>query len=290
MRWQWAILGLWLLAGAAVAQTVAPQGSPTGSLQAPPKGQAAKPAPPPTPPKAVPRTAVQQVAPFASPVTHPAAHTTSALGHSAPAHHPPPHRTPVVRAPHDAHAHKAVAVHEGERPAAPAKPAAAAVAPPAHPAPPPSAEPPAVPVKGSATGLPLPRWAALRSDDVNLRAGPGARYPIQWVYRRRDLPVRIEREFEVWRLVEDQDGVKGWVHEATLTGRRDFVVRGKEVPLRRAAAADAAPVALLKPGVIGRIRACAAGAAWCEVQVSDYRGWLPREVMWGVFPDEVVSN
>lgn len=80
------------------------------------------------------------------------------------------------------------------------------------------------PTKGSNTGLPLPRFAALRADDVNMRAGPGQRYPIQWVYHRRGLPVQIEREFDVWRLVEDADGVKGWVHQATLIGSRDFVI------------------------------------------------------------------
>lgn len=85
---------------------------------------------------------------------------------------------------------------------------------------------PAVPdaPKGTNTGLPLPRFASLRADKVNMRAGPGERYPIQWVYHRRGLPVQIEREFDVWRLVEDADGVKGWVHQATLAGARDFVV------------------------------------------------------------------
>ncbi|WP_408869838.1 SH3 domain-containing protein [Gluconacetobacter tumulisoli] len=80
--------------------------------------------------------------------------------------------------------------------------------------------------KGTVTGLPLPRFAALRADEVNMRSGPGQRYPIQWVYHRRDLPVEIEREFDVWRLVEDSDGQKGWVHQATLVGTRTFVVPG----------------------------------------------------------------
>nr|WP_240161953.1 SH3 domain-containing protein [Gluconacetobacter azotocaptans] len=80
--------------------------------------------------------------------------------------------------------------------------------------------------KGTVTGLPLPRFAALRADEVNMRSGPGQRYPIQWVYHRRDLPVQIEREFDVWRLVEDSDGQKGWVHQATLVGTRSFVVPG----------------------------------------------------------------
>jgi SH3-like domain-containing protein len=135
----------------------------------------------------------------------------------------------------------------------------------------------------------LPRWASLRSEEVNLRVGPGMNYKIDWVYHRRDLPVQIEREFEVWRQIEDQDGVKGWVHQATLTGRRGFVVKDAERVLRRAAAEDAPAVARLKPGVIGRIRTCEAGAAWCEVQVGDYRGFLKREEFYGTFPNEAVN-
>ena len=139
--------------------------------------------------------------------------------------------------------------------------------------------------KGSNTGLPLPRFAALRTDEVNLRTGPGTRYPIDWVYKRRDLPVQIEREFEVWRLVADQDGVKGWVHQATLTGRRSFVRQGRRArPAARARATTPAAVARLKPGVIGRLRACEAGAPWCQVQVGDYRGWLKRDEFWGILP------
>ena len=32
------------------------------------------------------------------------------------------------------------------------------------------------------------------------------------------------REFETWRLIEDNEGVKGWVHQSNLTGRRSFMV------------------------------------------------------------------
>jgi SH3-like domain-containing protein len=247
----------------------------------------------------------------------------SALGHSSAlgdTTKPPP----VVQAPHDTHAEKLTpaakhtagkhspserapsppataakpapskpsAAKPGAAKTAPAKPAAPAAVPATAPAaegpPAPGATPPEPP-KGTVTNLPLPRWASLRTDEVNLRAGPGTRYPIDWVYKRRDLPVQIEREFEVWRLVEDQDGIKGWVHQATLVGRRSFIVTGAERSLRGEASDDAAVVAILKPGVIGRIRACAAGAAWCEVQVGDYRGWLKRADFWGTYPGEAVQ-
>ncbi len=151
------------------------------------------------------------------------------------------------------------------------------------------APPPDSPGKGSVTGLPLPRFASLRADDVNLRAGPGQRYPIEWLYKRRGLPVQIDREFEVWRLVTAPDGVKGWVHEATLFGRRDFVVTGADRTLRKSAEATARAVAILQPGVVGRIRSCAAGADWCQVQVGDYRGWLRRGDFWGALPNEAIA-
>jgi SH3-like domain-containing protein len=142
---------------------------------------------------------------------------------------------------------------------------------------------------GSVTGLPIPRFAALRSDDVNLRTGPGLRYPTDWVYKRRDLPVQIEREFDVWRLVRDPDGIKGWVHQSNLTGRRSFIVAESDRPLRRQATEDAPPVAILQPGVIGHIRTCQANADWCQVQAGDYRGWLKRTEFWGSLPGEAIN-
>nr|MCV4206394.1 SH3 domain-containing protein [Roseomonas sp. SXEYE001] len=142
---------------------------------------------------------------------------------------------------------------------------------------------------GPVTNLPLPRFAALRADEVNLRAGPGTRYPIQWTYQRRDLPVQIVHEFELWRRIRDMEGTEGWVHQSNLTGRRSFLVTGQERVLWRRPEETAPVVARLKPGVLGRIRVCEAGGAWCEVQVGDYRGWLRRTEFYGAMPDEEVK-
>ncbi len=154
------------------------------------------------------------------------------------------------------------------------------------PGPDPAPEKPAEPTKGSVTGQPLPRFAALRADEVYMRVGPGKRYPIEWVYKRRDLPVQIEREFEEWRLVRDQENIKGWMHQATLAPRRTGVVVGGEHVLRGDARDDAAPVARLKPGVIVRLRSCDATSDWCQAQIQDYRGWVRRSEVWGLLPGE----
>lgn len=174
----------------------------------------------------------------------------------------------------------------------PQRPAARPPAPAVIPAPivpTPEPEKPATPTKGSNSGLPLPRFAALRSDEVYLRTGPGPRYPIDWVYKRRDFPLEIEREFDIWRLVRDQEGVRGWVNTQTLSPRRTAVVTGAERVLRRDAKDDAAPVARLKPGVVVRLRSCEAGSEWCQATVGDHRGWMKRTELWGTYPGEEIK-
>jgi SH3-like domain-containing protein len=234
-----------------------------------------------------------------TPVKPPAAAPVQPVHQDAPSHHQAaaPHHTPVVKPHGSGHAEKPAAhPSPGKSHNPPAKPHAAPPVAATPPAPQPAtalpdAAPPAKPAepeKPDANAQKLPRFAALRSDDVNLRAGPGTRYPIEWVYKRRDLPVEIEREFEVWRLVRDMDGIRGWVHQATLTGRRDFIVKGADAVLRADPKDSASPVAILKSGVIGRIRSCVAGSDWCEMQAGSYRGYLRREQVWGLLPDEVI--
>ncbi len=82
------------------------------------------------------------------------------------------------------------------------------------------------PEKGSVTGLPLPHFLSLRADVVNMRAGPGTRYPIIMIYHRRHMPVKVLREFDVWRLIEDVDGQKGWIQQAILSRDRFFITTG----------------------------------------------------------------
>ena len=139
---------------------------------------------------------------------------------------------------------------------------------------------------GPVSGLVLPRYVALRASKVNLRTGPGLRYPIDWVYVRSGLPVEIIDEFETWRRIRDWEGSIGWVHQNMLTGDRGALVVGKQRLLRREPADRAIGLALLEPGVIGRLTRCASG--WCELNVKGIEGWLREDEIYGVMPGENV--
>src|SRR3546814_20543597 len=86
------------------------------------------------------------------------------------------------------------------------------------------------------TGLPLPRFVTLRADEVNLRTGPGTRYPIDWVYQRRGMPVEIIDEFDTWRRIRDWQGTEGWVHQSMVQGPPGLLVTGRQPHLPRARA------------------------------------------------------
>lgn len=141
---------------------------------------------------------------------------------------------------------------------------------------------------GPVTNLPLPRYVSLRSSEINIRRGPGLNYPIDWVFRRAGLPVKIVEEFGDWRRVIDSDGAGGWVYHALLTGRRTVLVTAPDVTIREDPAVSADPVALLQQGVVARLREC--DADWCEVEIEEHRGWSPTDGLWGTDVSEPVAE
>jgi len=140
------------------------------------------------------------------------------------------------------------------------------------------------PARGPESNLPLPRFVTLHVDRANLRRGPGTAHRIDWVYQRRGYPLEVVAEYGLWRRVRDRDAAEGWMHHSMLRNWRGAAVIAPRATLRDDPAPDAAPVAVLETGVLGRLRAC--GPLWCEMQVDGARGWVRKAALWGVRPDE----
>ena len=129
------------------------------------------------------------------------------------------------------------------------------------------------------TGLPLPRYAAIRATEANLRVGPSTNYPVLWRYEERGLPVRIVKEHFDWRKVEDPKGETGWMSAHLLANWPRAIVTTADRLLRRSPEAGARGVAVLEPGVVVTVLERRGG--WCRVAKEGHKGWLKSDEAWG---------
>ncbi|MBY6113892.1 aspartyl-trna synthetase [Mameliella alba] len=139
--------------------------------------------------------------------------------------------------------------------------------------------------RGPVTNLPLPRFVSLKASEGNVRRGPSLTHRIDWVYKRRGMPLEITAEHGHWRRVRDRDGAGGWVHYSLLSGARTVIVERDMLSLFRRPDPESAVVARLELGVIARLGDC--GPEWCRLTASGYRGWVDKRALWGVGLDEI---
>ncbi len=144
---------------------------------------------------------------------------------------------------------------------------------------------------GSVTKLPLPRFASLKTDRVNLREGPSKDHSTRWVYQRAGLPVEITAEFEIWRRIRDSEGVDGWVLHSLLSGRRTALVtpgkKGENSKIFARPSETADLSATLQSGVIVNLRKC--DGTWCQVDGDGFKGYIEQHKLWGVYPNEKID-
>lgn len=143
-----------------------------------------------------------------------------------------------------------------------------------------------------ASGLPVPRFVSLKSNQVNVRRGPTVEHQIAWLFKREGLPVEIVAEYENWRRIRDADGDEGWVYHSLLSGRRTAVVApwdtGKLYELHARDNDDSRVTAQLEAGVLATINNCT--GAWCRLSGSGFTGWIKQDKLWGAYPGEKFSD
>ncbi len=138
--------------------------------------------------------------------------------------------------------------------------------------------------RGPVTNLPLPRFVSLKAAEGNVRRGPSLSHRIDWVFKRRDMPLEITAEHGHWRRVQDRDGQGGWMHYSLLSGTRTVLVED-EVVLRARPDVAALETVKLEAGVVARLGECS--VEWCRLRAGGYRGWAQKDGLWGVGADEL---
>jgi SH3-like domain-containing protein len=125
-----------------------------------------------------------------------------------------------------------------------------------------------------------PYWASIEEPEARMRTGPSTEFPVKWVYKRQNLPVKVVAVHSVWRKVEDPDGDQGWMHVRLLSPKRTAVVTGGGTGALREAPQETARIAWrVEAGVVGRIDECEKG--WCRFENAGRFGYIESDRLWG---------
>ncbi len=127
----------------------------------------------------------------------------------------------------------------------------------------------------------VPYWATLRFNEVNMRVGPSREYKIEWVYKRKGLPVKVVRVRDSWRLVQDHEGTQGWVAASQLDPQLGALIIGDGLADLRAEPGETSALRWrAQPGVVAELMRCR--DTYCEIDVDGRNGWVSMDRLWGV--------
>lgn len=138
------------------------------------------------------------------------------------------------------------------------------------------------------SGLSVPRFVSIKPSKAYLRAGPGERFPVEWVYVRPGLPVEVISEWGIWRQLRDSEGTVGWMNKNLLTGERHAIVTRTVRTLYEGPDLQAKIVWRIEPGAVVAVVMC--DGQWCRVTRDGKAGYILRSQLWGVYDTETIAN
>ena len=123
-------------------------------------------------------------------------------------------------------------------------------------------------------------FLTLRNDKVNLRQGPSFEYPIKLFYKKKFLPVLIQDKFENFRKIRDHENNTGWIHISQLSKKKAAITIDDDQLIFKKPSIYSKPLAILKKGRLCKIHKCK--DEWCKVSVEKYKGWVKKNILWGL--------
>ena len=130
------------------------------------------------------------------------------------------------------------------------------------------------------SGLPVPRYASLKSEKTYCRAGPSFDHPVRLTFMKKGLPVLIIAETsDHWRKIRDVEGDECWSHKSKLSGVKTVLVVTDGITIRVRPSLDARARARLGLGLIVRVESERDG--WLKVSAAGVKGWAPPSGFWG---------
>jgi len=122
-------------------------------------------------------------------------------------------------------------------------------------------------------------FLSLKKDKVNVRYGPGFEFPIKYIYKKINLPIKQIDKKENFRRIIDFKNNSGWIHVSQLKKVNSIIPKTDKILFTKPTNFSK-PLAKIEKGRVLLVQNCKNN--WCKIKSGDYKGWVKKENSWGL--------
>ena len=122
------------------------------------------------------------------------------------------------------------------------------------------------------------KFLSLKKNKVNVRYGPGFNFPVKYIYKKINLPIKQIDKKENFRRIIDFKKNSGWIHISQLK-KVNSVITIEDKILFKKPSIFSEPIANSKKGRLLIIKKCE--KEWCKVESENFKGWIDKKNLWG---------
>ena len=123
-------------------------------------------------------------------------------------------------------------------------------------------------------------YLILKNNEVNVRYGPGFDYPIKYVYKKKNLPIKVIDKKENFRRIIDFKKNSGWIHVSQLKKGKSLILQKDQILFSKPTRYSKPIIKIIK-GRLLLVKKCK--KKWCKVKTEDYLGWIITNNIWGTY-------
>jgi SH3-like domain-containing protein len=122
------------------------------------------------------------------------------------------------------------------------------------------------------------KFVSLKKNKVNVRYGPGFDYPVKYIYKKINLPLKVIDKKENFRKIIDIKKNSGWVHVSQLKNSRSLIILENKILFKKPSLFSK-PIVKMEKGRLVLVKKCK--KKWCKVKTEKYLGWIKTDNSWG---------
>ena len=121
-------------------------------------------------------------------------------------------------------------------------------------------------------------YLMLKNNEVNVRYGPSLDYPIKYIYKKINLPVKVIDTKENMRRIVDHKKNSGWIHRSQLKKSKSLITTKIKILFKKPTKFSK-PLARISEGRLLIVKECENN--WCSIKTDKYSGWVEKKDVWG---------